>query len=479
MASLLTLPLELLVRVSSFLTTPELGALRLTCQQVEKSLYEWFSQEFFTKKQFMLTHKSLQAFVDISRHTSFSQKLSHVIIATNIYRSEIAASTYRQGYVDQQALMDTGVDREMLTEAFKNLKNLRTVGIRDFNNHERARDGITWTSWGAPTVEKETGRPLDFVSTLDCPHHATSRFMEHLFQTLIYALGKANQTPEELEVLLRRQALSDCAFHVPNFNLRAVEPVLLGLKKLFLRVDAVPARIGNNPAVRSNVSAPIFRRFLKRTPNVEHLRLNLARSNDVQNRSFMQWLALPPRASDPLADDHFDPPPVDLAFLSILDLGQCVIEVEIVLDILVKYAPTLQGLNLWKLSLWPSSGTTAVLDEPNLWSKFFRMMAKIPQLQLNQVKVGMLSQGPTHVQFKSPDRDDAPLLKVKQYSGTEMGAFLKELEVEATVMWPKPIAPRDEESDEDEEMTDDDEDESASDEDGENEGDDDDNDDED
>jgi len=51
MASLLTIPLELLVAVSSFLPTPDLGALRLTCKQVEKSLFEWFAEEFFTKKQ--------------------------------------------------------------------------------------------------------------------------------------------------------------------------------------------------------------------------------------------------------------------------------------------------------------------------------------------------------------------------------------------------------------------------------------------
>jgi hypothetical protein len=143
MASLLTIPLELLVAVSSFLSTPDLGALRLTCKQTEKSLYEWFSKEFFTKKQFMLTHNSLQALFDISKHASFSQKLSHVIIATNVYtnervqyRDKDAAIRYCQGYNDQAALMNTGVDREMLTESFKNLKNLRTVGIRDFNNHE-------------------------------------------------------------------------------------------------------------------------------------------------------------------------------------------------------------------------------------------------------------------------------------------------------------------------------------------------------
>lgn len=138
MATLLTLPLELLIAVSAFLPTPDLNALRLTCKQTEKSLYEWFSQEFFTKKQFMLTDKSLQALIDISKHVSFSKKLTHVIIATNqfdwhqpVFRDAEAAQCWDRASRDQKALISTGHDCEMLAEAFQNLENLQTVGIRD------------------------------------------------------------------------------------------------------------------------------------------------------------------------------------------------------------------------------------------------------------------------------------------------------------------------------------------------------------
>jgi len=138
MASLLTLPLELLIAVSVYLPTPDLSALRLTCKQVEKSLYEWFAKEFFTKKQFMLTEKSLQAFIDISKHVSFSKKLTHVIIGTDVYgdsiaafKDEEAAACWVQGYRDQKALISTAVDYEMLVEAFRSLPNLQTVGLRD------------------------------------------------------------------------------------------------------------------------------------------------------------------------------------------------------------------------------------------------------------------------------------------------------------------------------------------------------------
>lgn len=85
MADLLSLPLELLVHVTTFVATPDLSSLRLTCRKIEQSLYEWFSEEFFVKKQFMLTHLSLQALVDISRHPNFSKRLKHVIITTTAY----------------------------------------------------------------------------------------------------------------------------------------------------------------------------------------------------------------------------------------------------------------------------------------------------------------------------------------------------------------------------------------------------------
>lgn len=50
MVSLLRLPQELLIRVASFLTTPELGHLRRVCKDVESRLFESFAQEFFRKR---------------------------------------------------------------------------------------------------------------------------------------------------------------------------------------------------------------------------------------------------------------------------------------------------------------------------------------------------------------------------------------------------------------------------------------------
>jgi hypothetical protein len=456
MASLLTIPLELLVAISSLVSTRDLGALRLTCKQVEKSLYEWFSKEFFTKKQFMLTHESLQAFIDISKHASFSQKLTHVIIATNNYvdepmrfRDEDASARYIQGYEDQAILMTTGIDRDMLTEAFMRLSNLQTVGIRDFNNHKRSRDGINWTSWGAPTIEQETGQATRFSG--NSRYTSAVAFLAHVFQVIIVALGKANQKPEEIEVLLRRNWLSEYSFRIPDFIYPTIKPCLLGLKKLLLRVDLSPGHLHSRPdgTLLDRVSGRTLRRFLRYTPNLTHLRLNLPQMDVDRNAEFLQWLATPTASQDPLlADKPLDPPPVDLVFLERLDFGQFRIQPSTILSVVAKFAPTLQSLNLWQLSIFDVQMRTHHDRGSNMWQPFFKSLGKIPQLQLNHLMVGKLTQHPYGVQFKTPDNKK---VDVKEYSGNKMGAFLEELCEEAVVMWPEVVEVVEEsQSDEDE-----------------------------
>ena len=74
-ASLLRLPPELMLRISTNLTTHELACFRSTCKQVETNLFESFAREFFTKRQFMLEEVSLQALVGIANHKTLAPYL--------------------------------------------------------------------------------------------------------------------------------------------------------------------------------------------------------------------------------------------------------------------------------------------------------------------------------------------------------------------------------------------------------------------
>lgn len=477
MASLLTIPLELLVAVSEYLPTEDLGSLRLVCKQTEKSLYEWFSKEFFFKKQFMLTHKSLQALIDISKHASLSKKLVHIIIATNVYseiplrfRDDDAATRYIQGYEDQKALLGTGIDREMLTEAFERLENLTTVGIRDFNAGNRVRDGKSWSSWGATTVHRETGIELRFADRDSFGQDVGTRFTSRVFSSVLYALGKANRRPTEFEVLLRQRGLPDTAFFLPDYIRPTVEPILQNTSTLLLNVDLKPRYLhthSNGTSVDPNAGRSL-RRFLHFTPNLVHLRLNFEKHLVANNEDFLQWLATPNPATGSHIATFLDPAPVALPLLKNLELGQLSARADILFNFISKFAPTLEDLSLWRMNI-PAAVAPPHGHKPNFWRDFFRKLSKTPRLALTHLKIGMLQQDHMYVTFKSDDATNnlnipVPAKKVKEYAGADMGKFWEELQEEVTVDWPSspPVDPEfasDVQSeDEDEEMDDDEDD---------------------
>lgn len=161
---LLSVPLEVLLHITFHLTTPEYGNFRLTCKHIEATLLTSFSREFFSKRQFMFTEFSLQALVDVSK-SRFSSSLSHVIFglerpSTRSFPSmnqsapnpqldmRVKNNRLIQEYIDHMTLLSTGHDVEMLAEAFSNLVNLETIGMRDFNSRSRRRDhpNVEWKS---------------------------------------------------------------------------------------------------------------------------------------------------------------------------------------------------------------------------------------------------------------------------------------------------------------------------------------------
>lgn len=77
---LLRLPSELLLRVSSYVDTVDLGSLRLTCKQIETSLFNSFAREFFTTRRFMIEQVSLEALVGIANHVALGPHLTGELI---------------------------------------------------------------------------------------------------------------------------------------------------------------------------------------------------------------------------------------------------------------------------------------------------------------------------------------------------------------------------------------------------------------
>ncbi|KAJ4987087.1 F-box domain-containing protein [Stagonosporopsis vannaccii] len=449
MTGLLSLPLELLVHISSFVSTSDLAALRLTCKQIEKSLWEWFTEEFFVKKQFMITQPSLQALLDISRHVSLSKKLRHLIIATNVYddlplrfRDSDACSSYMQGYADQKALLDNGIDREMLTEIFKGLINLETIDVRDFCAR-RERDGTYWASWGATTVQKETGMRL---RESYCGTGSQSRFVSHIFSNLLYAMGVAGRSPPRFEVLFRQQpaGLPDSAFHLSNFTFPAVQPVLHNLRALFLTLNLgdVSAHTyhtygGGTPA--RNIHGRSLRHFLHCTPNLVHFRLNFQKFHVDENMEFMRWLGTSPtRSPEPPQPTRItieEPPPVSFPHLKALEFGQLDVDRDTLLAVLYRFAPKLEHLSLWRMTI--KSGPPGPYDpKPNIWAQFFKALASVPDLELKYLKAGALTQTGHKAHFRNEADGEKKFELQREYSGKTMKAFMKGLADDIVVDWP-------------------------------------------
>jgi hypothetical protein len=362
-----SLPTEIIIRIAFPLTTPELGALRRTCRKIEAALFNDFAKEFFRMKQFMLTEPSLQCLVDISNHPKLKTCLEHVIIGMDkfgpIAHSVAAHMTpaqkqfYFKMRADHDSFLILGQDKDMLTRAFRNLPNLRTVRLVDahrWNSARRPRDGPSahWRSYGNKMIQDETNVDIgaaDHTGNHPPPITQFAVGMTHgmyaarAFLNILHALGIANARPENLEIFFRdwgglSHALSDTAFRIPTYSETAVVPVLAGLKTCLLTV---------NPQHRHNAGEPDdtvrddFRRFLEFSSNIEHLRLNfpLMRGawQPVSPLEFFKWLA--------------DGDIKILPKLTRLDFGMVTFDASLLLRCLAKFKNSLTTVSLWKVKL--------------------------------------------------------------------------------------------------------------------------------
>lgn len=104
----------------------------------------------------MIEHASLKALVDISNHPTLSDRLVEVLISTDMFENlHDSDQYYASGGIPREWLLRTGQARDMLAEAFSKLKNLKIVGLRDFNAQGRLREGgkeALWRSYGECTA---------------------------------------------------------------------------------------------------------------------------------------------------------------------------------------------------------------------------------------------------------------------------------------------------------------------------------------
>ncbi len=403
---LVQLPLEVLIRITYFIPTKDLGSVRLSCRALEEGLFSFFSHEFFRKKQFMVSTDSLQALIDISKHPTLSPFLKHVIICADRPshtkwvqdRNDEARALLEIANADHMHLLATGGLRDMLAEAFARLKNLETVDIRDFESRSRNRDGFGahWRSYGAVTMAASTAAPVQLG-----PRGDQDPYPSQLFGAVTAALAAASARPKSIEVLLRSGnwhpfALYDTAFYIPPRMEASMSSLLAGLKTLHLALTF---------SHTSRIRPFIFQKFLSLAPNLTWLRLNFNHTHKVDCDEVLSWLALNDNNQTPQAS--FDMGPIQLRHLERLDLGDAETESKTLLKLVAKFAPTLTSLYLRRVNLYEADSR---VKDPKVtpWVGFLSVMAKMPGLRLRVLDLSSIQHSGTgwsgQVVFKSPNK---------------------------------------------------------------------------
>ncbi|KAF2711879.1 hypothetical protein K504DRAFT_351583, partial [Pleomassaria siparia CBS 279.74] len=396
-AGLVSMPIELLVyKIANHLSTTDLGSLRRTCRVLERTLFDSFAKEFFTKKQFMLTTPSLSALVDISKHKELSKHLKHVIIGLEQYPTLDSGvysgpmdHTRRQrcfdGQADQISLTQNGGDRAMLADAFRHLTHLETLGIRDYNNRHRPRERARWNSYGATTVRRETG--IEFF----CDSHTAAEFAAKVYKLLFLALGDAQTSVPSIEVILRKPSvgLDNVAFYLLPYSLPNVIPVLENLHQLLLTIRLKSQRVTHlmQPVPFGQPDPPTPRnrqlylaQFLGHAKNLTHLRLNMQQHEYDACTEVLQTF------SDPNT-------PLLLPRLEKIELGMMRINPDLLLQVVTRFATTLRFLGFWKLSLRYTRSTYRSEDnKPNVWANLLCHISKVPGLNLTGMALGYIGQ---------------------------------------------------------------------------------------
>ncbi|KAK0727642.1 hypothetical protein B0T26DRAFT_822195 [Lasiosphaeria miniovina] len=391
---LVRIPLEVLVRVTRHVSTTDLGNLRLSCKAVERSLWNFFSLEFFRKKQFMVFPASLQALVDISKHPQLSSVLSHVIIATDRLRDSVPMSVrggetgrfLEDALAGHYALISTGLLKDMLADAFRNLPNLDKVDIRDFNSPTRTRDGsgAFWRSYGSVTIEAAMTRPMMHHTDEPCRHQD---YPSQIFIATLAALAAAKARPRAIETLLRwtEWGLDNTAFYISPYIEPSLKPVLAGLSVLHL----CPTFDGHS------ATSYLLQRFLTLTPNLTWLRLNFQHKNE-RAVGFLDWLgsSASPNTSGEITASNGSIatcPPIKLEFLEVIDLGSLQTTADAVLKLVAKFVSSLTGLSFRRVTLIGRTSNNKP-DEVSPWTAFLEGLASLDGANLRKLQMSVVDQ---------------------------------------------------------------------------------------
>jgi hypothetical protein len=290
------------------------------------------------------------------------------------------------------------------------------------------------------TFQTEYGMSLERTLATPPDNENTCR----IFLNLLRALGKAKSRAKEFQVILRHSCLQDYVFYLPRHTDYLVGPALANLSTLFLDLGATQGPFMDLENQASECPAYYLRKFLAKSPKLEHLRLNfrsfrVTRANLNGANEFLSWLAKSTVSGGaykvvPTASGLETPPPVELTLLRQLDIGMATVSPEMLLSLMQKFQASLCTISLHKVILLDHD-SEKVTDKVNLWSKVFSEISKL-SLKLTAMNLSLLSQeltdrkGPQYLSFNnSRDR------KVRKWSGVDVQSGLRDIQADMEIDW--------------------------------------------
>ncbi|KAI1093690.1 hypothetical protein F5B19DRAFT_449377 [Rostrohypoxylon terebratum] len=357
-ANLTTMPLEVLLEITSYLDAPSHCALRLTCRGIEAALFRTFAQDYFRKITIMRTEFSLQALVDISE-SRFGPYLQHVIISTRLLSPKRAFTgrrlprnerdhglvKYNQMCSDQFVLLETSYDQELLVEAFRNL-NLQVIEVSETAPSYSPNRFLP--IYGTSHIFRETSVDikLDDISSYSNIRKPNAKCVHNV----LFALGKAGARPKRFGIETNYSRFDDESLNIPPFMTKAVWPVLSNLEAIDIRVGArsmasIPMGM---PDGSDRLETYYLRKFLAQSTQIKRLRIEHIYHFD----GFFRWVSASSLDNRSGKFHGLEPaqPPV-FTQLQELELGWFQTRFEDIADIVEKFSTTLRKLTLHDLTI--------------------------------------------------------------------------------------------------------------------------------
>lgn len=373
---LFQLPLELLLRITYFLSTEDLGRFRSSCKRAEESLHHKFVQEFFTCRVFALNEFSLQALIDISesRYGKCIRTLDFSIIIMDYTGprdghsfNDAEAILGRQLQAAAVRMFNGGQHTAMLQRAFESLSSLEVVRFRQRESPTRHRDGPyqQWRPYGAATRQRLLSKS---VSAMRNKLESTTL----VFNAVITALGLAKVSSITSIDFVDVEA-QDAAFKINDYEEKLIQPVLDGVTCLYLCLHGQEQYLSGSEEMFLET-----RRFLSRCKSVTSLRINGSRYEHTVAKAFM---------------DLTSPDTAFLPNVETLEIGFATYSTQELLDCVRKFASNLKSLKLWKVTLndWVTTDIQSLdYDDVLCWKRFLRKLQTLPGLNLRTLELGGL-----------------------------------------------------------------------------------------